>query len=98
MYCHVRGTRAYYVFQANGFEVDIASPQGGQPKVIIDDEDMGEFDYAFLNDSIAQHKAKHTIPVDEIVASDYEAVFFVGFSCGCLVTRFCVKCTGASNN
>lgn len=71
-------SRAYYVFKANGFEVDVASPKGGEPQVIIDDEDMGEFDYAFLNDSIAQHKAKHTIPVREIVASDYEAVFFVG--------------------
>ena len=70
--------RAYYVFQANGFDVDIASPLGGEPQVIIDDEDMGVFDYAFLNDSIAQFKAKHTIKVDSITAADYQAVYFVG--------------------
>ena len=71
-------SRAYYVFQANGFEVDIASPLGGEPRVVIDDEDMGAFDYAFLNDKIAQHKAKNTIVVDQITPSDYQAVFFVG--------------------
>ncbi len=71
-------SRAYYVFQANGFEVDIASPLGGEPQVVIDNEDMGKFDYAFLNDSTAQYKAKHTLPVNNIVAEDYQAVFFVG--------------------
>ncbi|MEC3908118.1 type 1 glutamine amidotransferase domain-containing protein [Tamlana sp. 2201CG12-4] len=71
-------SRAYYVFQANGFEVDVASPLGGAPQVVIDDEDMGAFDYAFLNDSTAQYKVKHTIPVNQIEATDYEAVFFVG--------------------
>ncbi len=70
--------RAYYVFQANGFSVDIASPKGGEPQVVIDDEDMGKFDYAFLNDSIAQFKARNTIPVEQIIPSDYQAVFFVG--------------------
>ncbi|WP_108804207.1 type 1 glutamine amidotransferase domain-containing protein [Aquimarina sp. Aq107] len=71
-------SRAYYVFQANGFDVDIASPLGGEPPVVIDAEDMGEFDYAFLNDSVAQHKVKHTIPVDKIDPDLYEAVFFAG--------------------
>ena len=71
-------SRAYYVFQANGFEVDIASPKGGEPQVVIDDEDMGAFDFAFLNDSVAQYKAKNTIAVAQIMPSDYQAVFFVG--------------------
>lgn len=71
-------SRAYYVFQANGFEVDIASPKGGEPRVVIDDEDMGPYDFAFLKDSLAQLKTKHTLPINEINASDYEAVFFVG--------------------
>ncbi|MEP0266338.1 type 1 glutamine amidotransferase domain-containing protein [Dokdonia sp.] len=71
-------SRAYYVFKANGFEVDIASPLGGKPPVIIDDDDMGAFDYAFLNDSIAQYKANHTIPVEDIIPDEYEAVFFAG--------------------
>ena len=71
-------SRAYYVFKANGFEVDIASPLGGKPPVVIDDDDMGKFDYAFLNDSIAQYKTSHTIAMNDAVAEDYEAVFFVG--------------------
>lgn len=70
--------RAYYVFEANGFVVDVASPLGGKPPVIIDDDDMGVFDYAFLNDSIAQHKTNHTISIEKAVATDYEAVFFAG--------------------
>ena len=71
-------SRAYYVFLANGFEVDVASPKGGNPPVIIDDEDMGVYDYAFLNDPIAQDKVKNTIPVSNIDATSYEAVYFVG--------------------
>ncbi|OUS00134.1 type 1 glutamine amidotransferase domain-containing protein [Flavobacteriales bacterium 33_180_T64] len=71
-------SRAYYVFQANGFEVDIASPLGGKPTVVIDDEDMGAFDYAFLNDTKAQYKASNTIAMKDVMANDYEAVFFVG--------------------
>ena len=71
-------SRAYYVFKANGFDVDIASPLGGKPPVVLDDDDMGKFDYAFLNDSIAQYKTSHTIAMSDVVAKDYEAVFFVG--------------------
>jgi len=70
-------SRAYYVFKANGFDVDIASPLGGKSPVVIDD-DMGKFDYAFLNDSIAQYKTSHTIAMNDVVAEDYQAVFFVG--------------------
>lgn len=71
-------SRAYYVFSANGYEVDIASPRGGKPPVVIDDEDMGDFDYAFLNDKVAQHKVSNTIPTADINPADYEAVYFVG--------------------
>lgn len=71
-------SRAYYVFKANGFEVDVASPLGGKPSVIIDGDDMGVFDYAFLNDSIAQHKTSHTIPIDKVDKDAYQAVYFVG--------------------
>ncbi len=70
--------RAYYVFKANGFEVDISSPLGGNAPVVIDDEDMGAFDFAFLNDSIAQYKAMNTIPIKDVVADDYQAIFFAG--------------------
>jgi len=71
-------SRAYYVFEANGFEVDVASPLGGKPPVVLDDDDMKEFDYAFLNDSIAQYKTSHTIALNDIKPEDYSAIFFVG--------------------
>ncbi|MEP2935463.1 MAG: type 1 glutamine amidotransferase domain-containing protein [Gilvibacter sp.] len=70
--------RAYYVFKANGFEVDVASPLGGKAPVVLDDDDMGPFDYAFLNDQEAQAKTNNTIPVDQINPEEYEAVFFAG--------------------
>lgn len=70
--------RPYYVFLANGFAVDIASPKGGEPPMVKDNDDMGPYDYAFLNDDKAQKKLHQTLPIDEVQAEDYEAVFFVG--------------------
>ncbi|MEW6999730.1 type 1 glutamine amidotransferase domain-containing protein [Colwelliaceae bacterium BS250] len=70
--------RAYYVFNANGFEVDIASPKGGKPPVVIDGDDMGKFDYAFLNDTVAQTKVDNSIAMADVDTSQYQAVYFVG--------------------
>ncbi|WP_226648975.1 type 1 glutamine amidotransferase domain-containing protein [Microbulbifer variabilis] len=70
--------RPYYTFLANGFIVDIASPKGGKPPAVIDKDDMGPFDYAFLNDPEAQQKVNNSIPIDQVSAEDYQAVFFVG--------------------
>jgi len=70
--------RAYYVFKANGFDVDIASTKGGKPPVVIDGDDMGEFDYAFINDSDAQSKVNNTLLIDDINVDAYEAIYFVG--------------------
>lgn len=70
--------RAYYVFKANGFDVDIASPKGGKPPVVIDGDDMGKFDYAFLNDKTAQKKVDNSIAMVDVDNSQYQAVYFVG--------------------
>ncbi len=70
--------RAYYVFQANGYQVDIASPAGGNPPIVIDDEDMGQADYAFLNDAAAQAKATATMRLADVDPVRYAAVYFVG--------------------
>ncbi|SFV01414.1 type 1 glutamine amidotransferase domain-containing protein [Pseudoduganella namucuonensis] len=71
-------SRAYYVFQANGYEVDIASPAGGQPAARIDDDDMRDVDYAFLNDAAARRKLADTLPLARVDPSNYAAVYFVG--------------------
>lgn len=70
--------RAYYVFKANGFDVDVVSPQGGKPPVVIDGDDMGKYDYAFINDTQAQNKVNNSIALKDVIASNYEAVYFVG--------------------
>jgi putative intracellular protease/amidase len=70
-------SRAYYVFRANGYEVDIASPRGGEPPMKLD-EDLDQADHAFLNDADARRKLKTTLRLSEIDASRYEAVYFVG--------------------
>ena len=71
-------SRAYYVFQANGFEVDVASPKGGNPPVVIDDDDVGAYDYAFMNDPVAKGKVTNTLVMSDVVFEDYQAVYFVG--------------------
>jgi putative intracellular protease/amidase len=70
--------RAYWIFYANGFEVDIASPEGGEPYALLDDEDMAAYDYAFLNDPVAQYKKANTLKISEVDASSYQAIYFVG--------------------
>ena len=71
-------SRPYYVFQANGFDVDVASPLGGEPPVVIDTDDMKEFDYAFLNDELAQEKVTKSIALKDVNPDAYDAIFFVG--------------------
>ena len=71
-------SRAYYVFQANGFEVDIASPKGGNPPIVIDEDDMGVYDYAFLNDEEAQLKVENSIPLEDVNPELYSAIYFAG--------------------
>ena len=70
-------SRAYYVFLANGYEVDIASPSGGEPPMRTDD-DMVAADYAFLNDRQARMKLSNSMRIKDVDASRYAAVYFVG--------------------
>jgi putative intracellular protease/amidase len=70
-------SRAYYVFKANGFEVDFASPLGGTPPVVIDDG-LNDFDYAFLNDEKIQEKLNNSLRLSDVDPDLYAAVYFVG--------------------
>ena len=56
-------SRAYLVFLANGYEVDIASPLGGEPPMRKDDG-LIDADHAFLNDAEAMRKVNHSLPLD----------------------------------
>lgn len=77
-YEHTELARAYYVFVANGFEVDFASPKGGKPPVVVDGEDMGAYDYAFMNDELIQQQLNNTMSLAQVNPEHYEAVYFVG--------------------
>ena len=77
-YEHTELARAYWVFIANGFDVDIASPKGGKPPVVIDGEDMGAFDYAFLSDQAIQAKVNNSLALRDVDPNEYEALYFVG--------------------
>ena len=70
-------SRAYYVFRANGYDVDIASPRGGEPPMKLD-EDLDQADHAFLNDADAMRRLKATLRLRDIDAKRYDAVYFVG--------------------
>lgn len=77
-YEHTELARAYWVFVANGFEVDFASPKGGKAPVVLDGDDMGKYDFAFLNDADIQQQLNHTLLLSDINSDDYEAVYYVG--------------------
>ena len=71
-------SRFYWVLRANGFTVDIASPKGGDAPRVLDGDDMGEYDYAFLNDAAAMGKARATLRLADVDPAQYQAVYFVG--------------------
>lgn len=71
-------SRACYLFEANGFAVEIASPLGGKAPAVIDDEDMTDLDRAFLADPDMVPKWEETLALDQVSASDYQAIYFVG--------------------
>ena len=70
-------SRAWWVFESAGFEIDLASPAGGSAPRVIDD-DLVDADYAFLNDPQMEAKMAATLRLDEIDASRYDAVYIVG--------------------
>lgn len=71
-------SRAYWVFVANGYQVDIASPAGGEPPMRLDQDDVTDADFAFLNDAEAMQKLTHSLPLAKVDPAQYRAVYFVG--------------------
>ncbi len=70
-------SRAYWVFEAAGFAVDLASPAGGEAPRVVDD-DLVDADYAFLNDPVTRAAMASTLRLDAVDASRYAAVYVVG--------------------
>ena len=69
--------RAWWVFRANGYDVDIASPLGGEPPMVRDDE-LVDADHAFLNDRQAMAALADTVALADVDPARYAAVYFVG--------------------
>ncbi len=70
--------RAFHVFNVNGFDVDVASPLGGESPMVFDEGEMGPYDYAFLNEISNIRMIKNTLRLDQVDSTQYAAVYFVG--------------------
>lgn len=71
-------SRAWWVFEAAGFEVELASPEGGAPPKVVDTDDAVDADYAFLNEPRTRRAIEDTRRLDEIDSTRYDAVYVVG--------------------
>ncbi|RBL90612.1 type 1 glutamine amidotransferase domain-containing protein [Chitinophaga flava] len=71
----------YYALADAGAEVTIASPKGGQPPIDPKSE-LPDFQTPatkrFNDDETLKHKLAHTAKLNEVVADDYDAVFYPG--------------------
>jgi putative intracellular protease/amidase len=72
-------TQAWWTFVDNGYDVEIASPAGGEPQSEEQNPEWS-FNARFLADEAAVHAARNTTPLADIVADDYDAVFVIGGS------------------
>ena len=71
----------FYVFQDAGVDVTLASPNGGQPPLDPKSE-LPDFQTAatrrFDSDKRAQKQLANTLPLAQLRAEDYDAVFYPG--------------------
>lgn len=71
----------FYVFTDAGLEVTIASPNGGQPPLdpkSASPDFQTESTHRFNADTAAQKQLANTLPLAQLRASDYDAVFYPG--------------------
>lgn len=74
-------TDPYYEFIDAGYSVSLSSPKGGRPPV----DPMSELtehitgsNRRFLDDEVAKHAFSHMVPLNQLSASEYDAVFYPG--------------------
>lgn len=71
----------YYRFLDAGFEVTLTSPKGGEPPMdekSTRDEWQTEDTRRFFQDTTAQERFKNTVPLGQVNAADYDAIFLPG--------------------
>lgn len=74
-------TDPYYTFIDKGYDVQLASPKGGEPPLdprSLLTENVTPSNRRFNDDEQAQHAFKNTLPVSEVRADDYDAIFYPG--------------------
>lgn len=74
-------TDPYYEFKDKNYTVVLASPQGGAPPIDPMSkltENLTGSNRRFMDDDFAQHALKHTLPLSDVSADDYDAIFFPG--------------------
>lgn len=70
-------SQAWLVFSANGFDLDIASPEGGA--VVADAYDAEKpYNAAFLADAHARGDLNNTLRLNSDMARDYSGIFIIG--------------------
>lgn len=70
-------SKAYLVFQANGIDVDVASPNGG--KVVADKYDADtKYNAKVLADKSIMTKLTQTLSTADVNATNYDGIFIVG--------------------
>lgn len=74
-------TEPYYEFKDQGYSVTLTSPKGG----IIPIDPMSEItenittsNRRYQDDNFTKHALKHTLSLDDVIAADYDAVFYPG--------------------
>lgn len=71
----------YYYFTAQGAQITIASPKGGQAPVdpkSNDPEFQTESTRKYFADAVTQEKLSHTVLLSKVNQKDYDAVYYPG--------------------
>src|SRR6476661_2943261 len=74
-------TDPYYEFIDEGYEVTLATPQGGEPPVDPMSkmtENITASNRRFQDDERAQQQFRNTLKLEEVSITDFDAVFFPG--------------------
>lgn len=72
-------THPYFELEKAGFEIDVASPLGGEAPMDPSSKDLSdEANRKFLQQPFLVEKLKKTIPLGKINPKDYSAILFAG--------------------